>query len=121
MTDNYGFGRKPPLATQTANFDHVPRGPVMLDPTAEEAALQRGEALGFVNREAVELQTDQTRPVRRRRVAAPISTVFIKGPKEVIDWFIEYTNRGGYPAYWHGIAELKRLHEAREAGISDIG
>jgi len=87
----------------------LPRGPVVNDPARERQAMQRAEDLGYTDR-------GQGRGiVRRRPVATPTATVYIKGPEEVLEWFINYTAERGHKAYWNSIDDFRKLIE-QEAG-----
>lgn len=115
----YGFGNKPAkeqgtgLSEDRLDFSGIERSPLKVDPAKEEAAIRRGDALGFVDRGATETRGDipaadeVTR--RRRRAAQPQASVFIKGPKDTLDWFIEYTNQRGHRSYWQALEEFRQL------------
>lgn len=115
----YGFGKKP-VKPDMLDLSGITRAPLPLDPVREEAAVARGTALGFVDRgekagggnKAANGTGDA--PVRRRRQAAPQSSLYIKGPKETLDWFVEFTNRRGHRSYWQTLAEFRELVEGRE-------
>lgn len=118
----YGFGRKPARteAEQGAgeeagrlNFTGIARTPVTLDPLREEAAIRRGDALGFVDRGSTGEPVAQSTPKRRRRATQPQGSVFIKGPQDTLDWFIDYTNQRGHRSYWQTLEELRALVEGR--------
>lgn len=106
---SYGFGKAkkpgPTAADDTLDLSGISRTPVAIDPRREEAAVQRGAALGFVDR--------GEGPVRRRRQAAPQGSVYIKGPKDTLDWFVQFTNERGHSAYWQTIAEFREMVEAQ--------
>jgi hypothetical protein len=112
----YGFGKKAgPKAPAEAPEDEgrldlsgITRTPLPLDPVREQAAIERGAKLGFVDRGAGEAEESGT-VVRRRRQPAPQSTVYIKGPKEILDWFIEFSNERGHRAYWQALAEFRDM------------
>lgn len=112
----YGFGKKLANGTgsnsetsapdeQRLDFSGIRRAPVTVDPAREEAAIQRGDALGFVDRSAA--MEDGAR--RRRRSTQPQISVFIKGPKDTLDWFIDYTNERGNRSYWETLEEFRSL------------
>ncbi|MFC0205335.1 hypothetical protein [Novosphingobium soli] len=127
----YGFGRKPAGrntdesgagggadAPERLDFTGIPRTPVNLDPAREEAAIRRGDALGFVDRGAardIQADTSEGAPStrRRRRSAQPQMSVFIKGPKDTLEWFIEYTNQQGHRSYWEALEEFRSLVESK--------
>ncbi|EZP56486.1 hypothetical protein BW41_00632 [Sphingomonas sp. RIT328] len=70
--------------------------------------MDRAEAVGFINR-------GQGRGVTRRtRVAQPTASVFVKGPEELIEWFIAYTDAQGHQAYWKSIEDLRDLVEGEK-------
>lgn len=120
---SYGFGKKPGggKTDETGegegdrlDFSGIARMPVTLDPAREEAAIRRGDALGFVDRGAasgapIEDAGDMGGPRRRRRSAQPQVSVFIKGPKDTLEWFIEYTNQRGHRSYWEALEEFRSL------------
>jgi len=126
----YGFGRKPAGKSgegaeksgagepERLDFSGIVRAPVALDPAREEAAIRRGDALGFVDRGAAAKEAGEggeaegaTR--RRRRSAQPQISVFIKGPKDTLEWFIEYTNQRGHRSYWETLEEFRALAEGK--------
>ncbi len=111
----YGFGKKsvgsvgsnsetPEIDKKSLDFSGIRRASVAVDPEREEAAIQRGDALGFVDRGA---STGEGR--RRRRSTQPQISVFIKGPKDTLEWFIGYTNERGHRSYWETIEEFRAL------------
>jgi hypothetical protein len=116
----YGFGKKPvdrkpeePAEGEGDRLDlsGIQRRPVSLDPAREEAAIRRGDALGFVDR-----GTPSDAPLdtpggarRRRRSAQPQISVYIKGPKNTLEWFIEYTNERGHRSYWETLEEFRAM------------
>jgi len=118
----YGFGkksgsRKPDEAGSEEgdrlDFSGIARTPVSLDPVREEAAIRRGDALGFVDRgTSLEAPQDAVSGARRRRRSVqPQISVFIKGPKDTLEWFIEYTNQRGHRSYWEALEEFRSLVE----------
>lgn len=127
----YGFGKKPtPGKSEEGqagegdrlDFSGLARTPVALDPAREEAAIRRGDALGFVDRgasaqdrlEATTESSSGTGSRRRRRSTQPQVSVFIKGPKDTLDWFIEYTNQRGHRSYWEALEEFRSLVDGDE-------
>jgi hypothetical protein len=126
----YGFGKKPTGGAgantgagegagepERLDLSGIVRAPVQLDPEREEAAIRRGDALGFVDRDAASSVTGETSgetaPRRRRRSAQPQVSVFIKGPKDTLDWFVEYTNQRGHRSYWETLEEFRALVEGK--------
>ena len=116
----YGFGKKPAGDADTGpqtsaaheerlDFSGIRRAPVTVDPDREEAAIQRGDALGFVDRGAA--SEDGGR--RRRRSTQPQINVFIKGPKDTLEWFIDYTNQRGHRSYWQALEEFRAMVEGK--------
>lgn len=121
MSSGYGFGKKPASKADDASFveeerldlSGIARTPVTVDPAREKAAIDRGAKLGFVDRGAGEAPDPVETGVRRRRQPAPQSTVYIKGPKDTLDWFIEYTNERGHRSYWQTLAEFREMVERK--------
>jgi hypothetical protein len=119
----YGFGKKPagkkPNEAAVSegdrlDFSGLARTPETLDPTREETAIRRGAALGFVDRSAAaDGSPDAAGARRRRRSAQPQISVFIKGPKDTLEWFIDYTNQRGHRSYWEALEEFRSLVEGR--------
>jgi|GEM_PF-952740 len=126
----YGFGKKSTggggantgagegaSEPERLDLSGIVRAPVQLDPEREEAAIRRGDALGFVDRDAASSATGEmsgeTTPRRRRRSAQPQVSVFIKGPKDTLDWFVEYTNQRGHRSYWETLEEFRALVEGK--------
>jgi len=114
----YGFGKKAasglPSGDNSDEEDRldlsgIERRPVSIDPVLEEAAIRRGDALGFVDRAA----QGEGGGTRRRRASQPQTSVFVKGPKDTLDWFIEYTNQRGHRSYWQTIAEFRSIIEGK--------
>jgi hypothetical protein len=117
----YGFGKKPTTPTkpadETLDLTGITRAPLPLDPAREEAAMARGAALGFVERGETESVTGEG-GVRRRRQTTPQASLYIKGPKETLDWFIEFTNERGHRSYWQTIAEFREMVKRDAEGKS---
>jgi hypothetical protein len=120
----YGFGkksadRKPDeTVSQEADrldFSGIARTRVELDPAREEAAIRRGDALGFVDRSASsDAEQDAGSGTRRRRRSAqPQMSVYIKGPKDTLEWFIEYTNQRSHRSYWEALEEFRSIVESK--------
>lgn len=131
----YGFGKKPlgdkdagsdggkgagKPAEERLDFSGIRRAPVTIDPAREQAAIQRGDALGFVDRgvasggagaESGNEAGSEEGPRRRRRSTQPQINVFIKGPKDTLEWFIDYTNERGHRSYWQTLEEFRALIE----------
>lgn len=129
----YGFGKKTAgdgKKEETGagegdrlDFSGLARKPVTLDPEREEAAIRRGDALGFVDRgaaspsspeNAIQSAGDAAGTRRRRRSAQPQISVYIKGPKDTLEWFVEYTNQRGYRSYWEALEEFRSLVSGKE-------
>ena len=121
---SYGFGKKPARpAGDTLDLSGITRTPMPLDPAREEAAIARGAALGFTDRGGADttVQGQEARapqqagaggePVRRRRRATPQASLYIKGPKDILDWFVDHTNRRGHRSYWQTLEELRAMVE----------
>lgn len=111
----YGFGKKaePNEPPETVvDFSGLPRRAVQVDPEREALALQRGAALGYVDR-GDERAGEGAGPVRRARPKVEQSNLFIKGPKTTLDWFVNLSNERGHKAYWQTLEELRELFEAR--------
>lgn len=117
----YGFGKKESGESeadrqadepneQRLDFSGIRRAPVTVDPAREEAAIQRGDALGFVDRGA----GNEEGARRRRRSTQPQINVFIKGPKDTLEWFIDYTNQRGHRSYWQTLEEFRTMVEERK-------
>lgn len=121
---SYGFGKKAAADSNAdeneagegarLDFSGISRTPVALDPEREEAAIRRGDALGYVDRGtptdgSSEGLNEPGAPRRRRRSAQPQISVFIKGPKDTLEWFIEYTNQRGHRSYWEALEEFRTL------------
>jgi hypothetical protein len=111
----YGFGKKPATPKKSADdildLTGITRAPIPLDPAREEAAMARGTALGFVDRGEAGPEVGEGPTVRRRRQATPQASLYIKGPKETLDWFIEFTNERRHRSYWQTIAEFREMIE----------
>lgn len=123
MNGGYGFGKRPiskgaatggsGSGNDRLDLNGIVRAPVTVDPAREEAAIRRGDALGFVDRGTAAVipggGAGSTTPRRRRRSTQPQVSVFIKGPKDTLDWFIEYTNERGHRSYWETLEEFRTL------------
>lgn len=119
----YGFGKRagantPASTDEPLDLSGIRREPLPADPKREAAAIERGAALGFVDR----AEREPTAPIegsprRRRQAAPPQGSVYVKGPKETIDWFVNFTNERGHRSYWQTIAEFRAMIE----GQSDPG
>jgi hypothetical protein len=107
MSD-YGFGKGSSEVEKKVGLDltKLPKGLPPLNAEAEQEAIRRGEALGFTDR-------GQGGPGKRRRgKSAETATVYLKGPVEVIHWFIRYTEEKEHSAYWRSIEDFKKLIES---------
>jgi hypothetical protein len=89
-----------------------------LGPAWEEATTRRATDAGVIDqRESTQNQHENvtgnmnnisgTR--RRRRSTQPQVSVFIKGPKNILDWFINYTNERGHRSYWETLEEFRLM------------
>lgn len=114
----YGFGKQrggrtaPDPQGDAIDLSGIKRTPLPNDPEREAAAIERGAAMGFVDRGEREPQPQaDAGPRRRRQSAPPQSSVYVKGPKDTIDWFVEYTNQRGHRSYWQTIAEFRAMVE----------
>jgi len=121
----YGFGKRggtptPATSDEPLDLSGIKRAPMPTDPKREAAALERGAALGFVDRAERETATADTAPRRRRKAAPPQGSVYVKGPQETIDWFVEFTNQRGHRSYWQTIEEFRAMIEGRE-GVGGEG
>lgn len=121
--DSFGFSSK---KKGTLDLTGIPKGPPEVSPEREAAAIQRGEELGYVRREASvsvgeavsALQIHAPAPaqrVTRQRVKRNenVRTVFVRGPEQVIDEFIAYVNEKGYGSYWEALRHLMDLDKAK--------
>jgi chromosome partitioning protein len=93
----------------------IERARIKLD-AAQEEAIHRSGAVGFVDRDAASSVTSETSgkaAPRRRRSAQPQVSVFIKGPKDALDWFVEYSNQCGHRSYWETLEEFRALVEGK--------
>lgn len=123
----YGFGKKAPAPAGAGDptkldLSGIVRAPLSVDPAREAAAIARGNALGFVDRgDSAEgpAEGQGATPVRRRRQPAPQSSLYIKGPKETLDWFIDFTNQRGHRSYWQALAEFRDLVEGTRTSAPD--
>ena len=102
----YGFGSKKPAgdtATGTMDLGGLPSSLPPLKREDEARAVAVGETLGFV---------DRGQGVRRRKPPAmPSVNLYVKGPQDIIQWFIDYTDAQGHSAYWKSIEDFKRHME----------
>lgn len=103
----YGFRKKPPVQQAVTgddvllDFSGIERGPLAINPVREEARMRRGDALGFIDRTAsgrtgAEIRVAENGSARRRCTCEPQINVYVKEPKDTLEWF-EYTNRRGQP------------------------
>jgi len=107
MTDYFKTVKKPAPAGQ-GDFSGIPKGPLTVSPDKEKEILAASEEQGFKSREPISEATQGDTGVRRTKAAIKSKSVFIKGPEEVIDWFIGYTNEGDYKSYWEALEDLKK-------------
>lgn len=99
---SYGFGSKKPA--DAMDLGGLPRSLPPLKREEEARAVAVGETLGFV---------DRGQGGRRRKPpAVPSMNLYVKGPQDVIQWFIDYTDAQGHSAYWKSIKDFKRYMEA---------
>ncbi len=107
---SYGFSRKGTSSDEAADkldLTGIGRRRLEVDPVREEDAIKRGAAMGFVERESAPVSG------RRRPPAVPQKNIFIKGPADTLDWFIDYTNERGHRSYWQALEELRTIIENR--------
>ena len=106
MSGDFGFGKRHNKSTETAADDlsGIPKGPIRLSDETTAAAERAGEGLGFRS----QLETKVPKSTGRRIVAKPSKSIFIKGPEDTIDWFVEFTNQHNFRSYWEAIEELKK-------------
>lgn len=97
----------------------IPTGSIALDPEKERDAVQRGEALGFTDRG----QNDEAQKGRGRRrqkpPATPMEVIYVRAPKELAEWFQNYTDAQGHKAYWQSIQDMKDLIERQQGTESE--
>lgn len=101
----YGFGaKKTPDAPATAKIDlgGLPTALPPLTQQAEAKAVAAGEGLGFVDR-------GQGGARRQRPAPVPTASLYVKGPQELIDWFITYTDGQGHSAYWKSLQDFRNI------------
>lgn len=119
---SYGFdkAKKPPIVPPApeprkldlAGLTTTPLPEV--SPQQEQAAIAAGERLGFGSREpgvgSGPVTKSEPQVVARRVVRArstpPMKNLFIKGPVEVIDRFVAYTNESQARSYWEALDQL---------------
>ncbi|MET1081446.1 MAG: hypothetical protein ABWY12_00060 [Burkholderiales bacterium] len=110
-----GYGFKKPNAASAdevadkLNLSGLSKAPLRIDRVREEEAIARGAAMGFVDRAQGEGENVSARPSRRRRETVAQGNLFIKGPQETLDWFVEFTNQRGHRSYWQALEELRAL------------
>ncbi len=105
MTGDLGFKRRPLAETKRpTDLSGIPKGAIKLNELQAERAGRAGEALGFRSREP------QAEPQqgRRRKIASPMKSLFIKGPTDTVDWFINYADAGSFRSYWEALEDLRR-------------
>jgi hypothetical protein len=114
---NFGF-KKPGASGDDSkrpglDLAGIPTGPIALDPAKEREAVQRGEALGFTDRGQNE-DTQKGRGRRRQKPpAAPMEVIYVRAPKELAEWFQNYTDAQGHKAYWQSIQDMRDMIERR--------
>ncbi|RKF17740.1 hypothetical protein D6851_15900 [Altericroceibacterium spongiae] len=91
--------------SRTMDFSSLPKNPVSISDAEEKHAVQRGDDLGFISR--------GQGTTRRRKPAKRQKSLYVKGPEEIIDWFVEYTNTQNHSAYWKSIEDLKNMIEGQ--------
>jgi len=121
---SYGFdkAKKPPIAPPApaaeprkldlAGLKATPLPEVSAQ--QENAAIAAGERIGFRSREPAtgSEQVTKSQPqavirgVARARLSAPQKNLFIKGPVEVLDRFVAYSNELKARSYWEAIDKL---------------
>lgn len=106
MADYFGDVKKPALAGK-GDFSDIPKGPLTVSPDKEKQILDASEEQGFKSREPSAEPGDSEQGVRRAKAAVKSRSIFIKGPEELIDWFISYTNDGDHSSYWKALQDLK--------------
>lgn len=120
--DTFGFSGKKRL-----DLSNIPAAAPAVPLDREEAAIKRGEALGFVGREpgapeahaaivtASESDSGQRGKVVRKRPArrAGVRNIMVSGPEDVIDEFIDFVNTRGYSAYWVALKHFMDKEKAR--------
>jgi|SRR5579883_2501851 len=121
---SYGFdkAKKPPITPQAPAPEPrkldlvglVTTPAPEVSPQQEQAAIAAGERIGFVSRESVagaqpasksESQA-AVRGVARVRTSPPMKNLFIKGPVEVLDRFVVYSNEMQARSYWEALDQL---------------
>lgn len=113
----FGFKKTAPSEedTKRPGFDlaGIPKGPIALDPAKERDAVQRGEALGFTDRgQSVDIEKGRGRR-RQKPPATPMEVIYVRAPKELAEWFQNYTDAKGHKAYWQSIQDMRALIERR--------
>ena len=121
---SYGFdkAKKPPIAPQAPapeprKLDLVGLTTAPLpevSPQLEQAAIAAGERIGFRSREPgtgsqpMPKSEPQAvaRGVARVRSSTPLKNLFIKGPVEVLDRFVAYSNETQARSYWEALDQL---------------
>ena len=100
-----GFKRRQPGDAQMTPINEgIPTGAIKLNEAQAERAGRAGEALGFRSREP----STGSIQGRRRKISPPSKSLFIKGPEPLIEWFINYADRGEFRSYWEALADLKK-------------
>lgn len=107
MTD-YFKSVKDPKDKEKADFSGIPKGPLKVSPEEEAKILEESDKRGFRSRENKPAEAEATPNVRRSKGAVKSRSIYIKGPEELMDWFVEFTNEGDFNSYWEALEDLKK-------------
>lgn len=118
---SYNFPSRKPNQTalpadKKIDMQGLDMSPIALSLEKEQAAIAKGEQLGYVAREAIPPGPPNLAPEAssvRRRKKVPTKAILVTGPVSVIDKFIEYANESGATSYWQAIENLLALQRAR--------
>lgn len=114
------FGFKGPAAgagkakLKGMDLTGLPAGPIPVDPAREREAVQRGEALGFVDRGQGRAEMEGRAGRRKRPPPPPSQTLYIRAPQELAEWFERYTEGRGHRALWQSIQDFRNMIEAAD-------